>query len=237
MGRRTVLLVVAVVVALLGVALVFVYVQGINDRARKGQETVEVLYTKAAIATGTTGADAQKAGAFESRQVPRDAVAAGALSGVTPIQSQIAVVPIAAGQPVVSSQWGSTAQASGSNGLTIPKGKLAVSVQLGDPERVAGFVTPGAYVAVLLSSNQTTGVIIPRAQVLAVGPSALAQAAGSSTGNTEQVPNTILTLALDQKAAQQLVFGKNNGTVQFALLSKTSATGKGSTTTPKNVFN
>ena len=87
MGRRTVLLIVAIIVALLGVTLVLLYVRGIDNRAREGQETVEVLYTKSAIALGTTGDAAQKAGAFESRQVPQEAVAEGALSSVAPIES------------------------------------------------------------------------------------------------------------------------------------------------------
>ena len=39
MGRRSVLLIVAVVIAALGAAMVFLYVQGINDRAVADQDT------------------------------------------------------------------------------------------------------------------------------------------------------------------------------------------------------
>jgi hypothetical protein len=41
MGRRSALLIAAVIVALLGVVLVLLYVRGIDERAREGQETVD----------------------------------------------------------------------------------------------------------------------------------------------------------------------------------------------------
>ena len=72
MPRRTLLLLVAGVAALLGVLLIVVYVQGIDARARKGQEIVEVLYTRQPITLGTSGAAAQSAGSFELRKVPRE---------------------------------------------------------------------------------------------------------------------------------------------------------------------
>jgi pilus assembly protein CpaB len=47
MGRRTMLLVAAFVVAALGTTLVFLYVNGVNDRAVADQKQVRVL-----VATG-----------------------------------------------------------------------------------------------------------------------------------------------------------------------------------------
>ena len=41
-----------------------------------------------------------------------------------------------------------------SGALPIPSGKVAMSVQLGDPQRVAGFVKPGSEIAVFVTIAQ-----------------------------------------------------------------------------------
>ena len=59
--------------------------------------------------------------------------------------------------------------------LGIPEGKMAISVNLTDPDRVAGFVNPGSQVAVFLTGNdgQTgqpfTRMLFDRVMVLGVG--------------------------------------------------------------------
>jgi pilus assembly protein CpaB len=239
MGRRTALLIVAVIVALLGVALVLLYVRGIDNRAREGQETVSVLYTKAPIALGTTGAAAESAGAFELREIPRDAAATGALSSTEPISSLFSLAALPSGVPVISSQWG---EVGTSNALPIPGNKLGVSVQLGDPQRVAGFVQPGSQVAVFLTSERNgqpnTSVLLPRVTVLAVGPTAVTTTSTATNGttNTEQVPNAILTLALDQKQSEQIILGQTSGELYFGLLTKDSQTRKSAGTSAQNLF-
>ena len=225
MPRRTVLLIASLGAAFLGVLLVILYVNGVDSRARKGQEIVEVLYTKVPIQLGTLGSIAEQGGAFELRKVPRDAAAAGALSSVGPIESLTALSAIPAGQPVSSAQWG---QASSSSSLSIPGTKVAISLQLGDTQRVAGFVNPGADVAIFITRNSSTNVLIPRVRVLAVG----ATTANGSAGNNEALPTTIFTLALDQNNAQKVILGQASGQLTFALLSKDSrADGSGRTTT------
>ena len=58
MDRRRILLVVAVVVALLGTALVFLYVRGADARAEDRFDTVDVLRAVAPIEAGETIDDA-----------------------------------------------------------------------------------------------------------------------------------------------------------------------------------
>ena len=61
MGRRTILLIAAVVVAAVGTGLIFAYVNGVNDRALADQSPQQVLVAKVTIPSGTTAADAAKA--------------------------------------------------------------------------------------------------------------------------------------------------------------------------------
>src|SRR3712207_9172349 len=82
MGRRSILLVVAALVAVLGSGLVFVYVKGADARALQGQAPVEVLKAVARINPGETLDQAQAAGKLELQPVPAEQVLDGALSSI-----------------------------------------------------------------------------------------------------------------------------------------------------------
>ena len=249
MGRRTVLLVVAVLIAALGTTLVFVYANNANDRALADQKPVQVLFAKTAIAPGVSASDAQKAGAFELRTIAANSEAPGALSDITPIADKLALSEIFPGEQIIAAKFGDRGSVSA---LPIPGDKVGLSVQLGDPARVAGFVQPGSNVAVFVTigsgqqaNNQPaqnfTRVLLPKAEVIAVGPSTFTTTTSSDTStgqtNTEQVPKAILTLALDQVDAQKLIYASQNGQLYFALLTADSKVTPGGPITADNLFN
>jgi pilus assembly protein CpaB len=226
MGRRTVLLIAALVVAALGTTMVFLYVNGVNDRALAEQKPVQVLVATAPIAIGTTAADAQRAGALEKRSVSRASAAQGALSDITPIAEQVALAPIFVGEQILEAKFG---KASATSSLPIPEGKLAVSVELADPARVAGFVAPGSEVTVFLtipdkSGTEITRVLLAKVQVIATGASTVVATDAATEGDaeTEQVPKALLTLAVSQQEAQKVVYGSQHGQMYVGLLSDKS---------------
>lgn len=246
MGRRTLLLLAALVVAALGTTGVFLYVNGIDERAAADYEVVEVLVATTPIAIGTTAQAAQDGGALELRPFLRKSVEGlPALSDITGIAGKVALAPIAAGSPILETQFGASGQTSA---LPIPEGKLAVSVQLGDPARVAGFVGPGSHVAVFLTTVQTSGsavgqestrVLLPDVEVIAAGATTVVTTT-TQTGDaaqTEQLPKAILTLAVDQVEAQKVVYGSQHGQMYFGLLTATSKVDKGADgTNADNLF-
>lgn len=211
MGRRTVLLIAALAVAALGTALVFLYANNAQQNAQQGQELVKVLVAKTSIAVGTTGSAATSAGAFEQQEVPRVNVAQGALGDATPIANLVALVPIFPGQQIISQQWGASGATSG---LSLPDGTFAVQVQLGDPERVSGFIAPGSNVAIFTTGKPTTGagagqavarLLLAKVPVVAVGNATAVTTASGSTSNAQQVPSAILTLAVTQDQFQKIL--------------------------------
>jgi len=228
MGRRTLLLVAALVVAALGTSLVFLYVNGVNDRALADQRPVEVLVATAPIAAGTTARDAQSAGALEMRTLARSAVADDALSDIRPVADQVALGPIFPGEQILQGKFGDVGS---TNELTIPEGKIAVSVQLADPARVAGFVGPGSEVAVFLTiegprggGEEVTRLLLPRVEVIAAGASTLVPATTAAEDQTpaEELPKALLTLAVSQEEAQKVVYGSQHGQMYFGLLTEQS---------------
>jgi pilus assembly protein CpaB len=243
MGRRTVLLVVALVVAALGTTMVFLYVNGVNDRALADQEPVQVLVATAPIAAGTTAAEAQGAGALQKRTMSRASVADGALSDITPVADKVALAPIFVGEQILENKFGEPGSTSS---LPIPAGKLAVSVQLADPARVAGFVAPGSEVAVFLTiegrraaGEEVTRVLLPRVQVIATGASTVVSTTTTTEGETqtEELPKALLTLAVTQEEAQKVVYGSQHGQMYFGLLTDESQVDSGDAgVTAENLF-
>jgi pilus assembly protein CpaB len=232
MGRRTILLVVALLVAALGTGLVFAYVSRVDDRAIADQKPTEVLVVKKAVSQGTSVADAEKAGSFEIQKVAAASVAPGALSDLAPVRELFALSPLFPGEQVLQAKFGS---AAATTGLAIPKGQIAMSIQLTDPARVAGFVEPGSDVIIFATGSvdpqngtkpfDTAFTLLPRVTVLAVGPTTVARANDTTgTTNKEALPRTIITLAVTQLQAQRILLADFKGDLSFGLLTKDSGT-------------
>lgn len=236
MGRRTVLLLVALAIAALGTAMILMYVQGIDARATEGQELVEVLTATEVIESGETIEDVMSSGRIETSQLSRVAQADGALSSTRSIAGQVAIGTIYPGEQIISQKFGEPGSESG---LTIPDDKLAISVELTDPARVAGFVNPGSEVAIFVSADPKlvdpdgstqefppyTGLLLPMVQVIGVGTTTVAAKTTTTEDGeqtTEQLPRTLLTIAVDQEQAEKVIYASRNGNLSFALLSENS---------------
>ena len=94
MGRRTVLLIVAVLIAALGSTMVFLYVRGADNRAKEAQAPVQVLKAIAQINPGETLDAAQAAGKVTLGEVPREQVLPGAVNSIETLGDQVALAPV-----------------------------------------------------------------------------------------------------------------------------------------------
>jgi pilus assembly protein CpaB len=229
MGRRTLLLIAALVVAALGTTGVFLYVNGVDNRAQAGVKIDKILVAKALIPAGTTAQQASDQGLVDTQEyLHKSIVGLPVMSDISGIATKVAISDIQPGVPILATQFGDLTDTSA---LHVPDGKVAVSVQLGDPARVAGFITPGDEVAIFLSATDSasgnagqpaTRALLSPVQVIAAGSTTLVPTTTTTgqTQQTEQVAKAILTLAVDQKEAEKIVFAQSNGTMYFALLGK-----------------
>ena len=151
MARRSVLLLVAALIALVGTSMIVLYVQGIDARATADQELVEVLVATDTIDAGESVATAQEAGKFEKAEVRRADLVDGALSSTSSISDLVATGSIYPGEQLIAKKFGNLGD---TESLVIPDDKMAVSVELTDFERVAGFVNPGNEVAVFVTAGE-----------------------------------------------------------------------------------
>ena len=243
MGRRTVLLIVAALIAALGTSMVFLYVRGADNRAQAAQAPVQVLKAIAVINPGETLQAAQAAGKIELGPVPTAQVLVGAVNSTATIGDKVALSTIYPKEQIISAKFGAPGD---QKVLTIPDGQIAISVNLTDTGRVAGFVSPGAEVAIFVSTTDASEggeeivrLLLPRVPIIAVGATTVIQttttdAAGAQT--TEQLPRTLFTLAVDQDEAERIMFAVGHGELNFALLTEKSTVKTGPGTTATDLF-
>lgn len=233
MDRRRILLVFAAVIAALGTLLVFLYVQGADKRANDAVESRDILTAVALIAPGESVDTAAAAGKFELRPIAANSVLQGALVDTSAITGKVATTTIYPGEQIIASKFGGAAESSA---LPIPKGKLAISVNLSDPARVAGFVSPGSEVAIFMTGVEPktlepfARMLLARVTVIGVGsttPGQTTTTAADGTATTEVLPNALLTLALSKEDAERVLYATTNGALAFGLLTKDSDTPKG----------
>jgi pilus assembly protein CpaB len=250
MTRRLGLLAVALVVALLGTFAVFSYVSQVEAKTLAGAEPVDVLVAAERLASGTSGAAVAKGQLATLVSMPRKSVPEGALTALDEVGSQTLVSDVFAGEVLLRAKFADQTARTGD--LLIPKDKIAVSVELGDPQRVAGFVVPGSEIAIFATVEKTpetgdqeataqdpggpqTRLLLPRTSVIAVGPATLRPAAEEAE-EEEAVPTAVLTVAVTQEEAERLVHGIQTGELYLGLLSTTSKTGPSQGVTTTSLF-
>ena len=241
MGRRTVLLIVAVLIAALGSTMVFLYVRGADERAKEAQAPVQVLKAVAQINPGETLDAAQAAGKIALGEVPREQVLPGAVNTIETLGTQVALGPVYPNEQIITAKFGS---AGDQDTLTLPDGKIAISVTLSDTGRVAGFVVPGDDVAIFMNGDiggAQTGVRLlePKVEVIAVGATTVISTTTTNTEGaqtTEQLPKTLFTLAVDQKQAEKILLAATTGELSFGYLNDKSKVQAGPGTTSTNLF-
>jgi len=122
--------------------------------------------------------------------------------------------------------------------------RTAISIELADPECVAGLVVRGSWVAVFVSEDPEpyladssarklpplTRILLPKVQVLGVG-----EPADSDTETTEQALRTILTIAVTQAEAEKVIDSSRNGDLTFALRSERSQVANRPATTGREI--
>jgi len=253
MDRRRILLVVAVLVAALGSALVFLYTKGADTRAEEKFDTVEVLKATAVIAPGEKFEDAQAAGKLALQAVSQDSLLDGYQTTTDSLGGTVSLGTIYPGEQIISAKFGASAAVQ--SNLGTPDGMMAITVDLTDPARVAGFVNPGSNVAIFMTGTakpidantgadagpelQFARLLLDKVLVLGVGATTAVSTtttdeSGAST--TEQLPRTLLTLAVSQEQAQKVLYGKANGELSFGLLTDKSTVAPAPATTFENLF-
>jgi pilus assembly protein CpaB len=248
MGRRLIAIIVAALVALLGVVAVLLYARGAESRAVAGQQPVEVFIAKQPVPSGTVLKDAVRTGLIVKTPVAAKGVPEGVLTEVTDSNSNLlAVSDINAGEFVMTARFGTTPV--GTKAIEVPSGQVAVSVSLADPARVGTFVTPGSRVVLYTTmdaaadakgapAGPVTRVLLDDLLVIAMGQASLTPAPAAEG---EQAPapaeaGALLTVAVTPADAAKLVHGIQTGRLYAALRGSDAKVDLGQAVTAQSLF-
>jgi len=245
MGRRVLAVLAAMVVGLIGVAMVLLYASGADARAVADQRPQTVYVAQELVPSGTTAADAVAKGLMVPTKIAAKGVPAGALTTVDAATGRlVALSDIAAGSFVVASRFGATP--TGSKAIQVPDGQVAVSVLLPDPARVGTFVTPGSRIVIYDTYNKDlppaglkTQVLLDDVLVIAVGQTSLtptASATASPNGQSQASAAALLTVALAPDSAAKLVQAIQTGILYAGLNGAGTKANLGQVITGANLF-
>jgi pilus assembly protein CpaB len=151
---------------------------------------------------------------------PADQPVAGMYTRVQDIVNRAVITDLAANEPILESKL-APIQSGGGLPATIPEGMRAISVAVNEVIGVAGFVTPGTMVDVLVTgrllngpANMNTNItktLLENVKVLAAGQ----KIEQDREGKPQSVP--VITLLVTPEDAAILAMGSTQGKIQLAL--------------------
>ena len=225
-NRRTVIAVIAVVLAVIAGTGVYLYTSSADARAKSDVEMVQTLVATQNIARGTQGDQALSQGLIEKKDVPRGALPPGRVRNPDSVKGKVAVSEIASGQFIVADSF-STAGKGGAVSGTLPKDRQAISVQLDPKQAVAGRIVEGDLVNVIVvakvrkdpqapfdpaTPDNVSMFAVQNAKVLGVGQAVGTDGTTTSTttpstnSNTSEVATdrSLVTLEVSAADAQRI---------------------------------
>jgi pilus assembly protein CpaB len=227
MQSRVLAILVAAVLALVATAALVVYVNGADRRAISDQEPVRVWVAAKPIKAGTSGVNARNQQLIEQVEVPRKNVVEGSVRSLTQIQNRYAAVDLVQGEQLLLRRWVGAEDVAGRRLLQIPADHQALSIGVDLTRQVAGFVTPGDSVSMVVSmplrGAERSQFLLQNIQVLAVGATALsntaAQGGGGRVNQGRGSQNlTAVTLAVPENHVERVVYAAEHGSIYLTLM-------------------
>jgi pilus assembly protein CpaB len=243
MRSRLIILIVALALGVTGAIVTSRYLQAEQARIAQGAQLVTVLVAQQDLPAGMTSEQLLSKGYLTQRQVPRQYVAATAVSSRAMLDGKVVAQPISKDQQVTASMFKYAADVGLAS--STPKDYVAVAIPYDAARGVGNLLRPGDSVAVFATfepgskgvETAVTKLILPKAKVLAVdqtldpSPASTQANTVANDGNTgslasngsqrKRAPNPTLTLALTPADAEKVVFAQEEGKVWLGLYSPT----------------
>lgn len=208
MKIRIVGIAVAVVLALAGMVALLGYVGGADSRAMAQIRTVSVYVVKQEIPAGTP---AVKLGSYiTTAQIPAVGAIADRVENLSDVAGEVTTTRLVVGEQLLKARFAKvTATATGDEGLAIPKGFEAITINL-PPERELGDkIQTGDRVGVIATVDHLGRQVVQKALVLDVtNPKA-----GAAVGQN----SVLITLALQHADAETVAWAQDYGHIYLAL--------------------
>jgi pilus assembly protein CpaB len=236
----------ALLLAVVGAVLLFVYVQGASARAQAGLEPVSVLVVTEQVPAGTKSSEL--GGKVRTESLPKSAVPEGALATLDEQAGKVTAVALEPGEQLLAARLVDPRDLVPGT-VPVPEGLEEVTVLLTPERLLGGRIEAGDTVTVYTSFEaeesipadapvpaelrgwkQSTGILFHDVLVTAVQKAAPETKKSSGNGDQDtaqsevEMPNgsAFVTVARSDADAAKLVFGAEFGTIWLAKQTDTS---------------
>jgi pilus assembly protein CpaB len=127
------------------------YVQGADERALEGEETVEVLVVTEPVARGTAAEEIEDS--VETVLVPAKLQTPGSVGDLSALAGTYTSINLVPGEQILSTRFVSAQDLVALNEFPLPDGLLEVTLSLSPERALGGALRPGDAVAVIASFN------------------------------------------------------------------------------------
>ena len=211
----------ALLLAVIGAILLFVYVQGASARAQAGLEPVNVLVVTESIPAGTKAAEL--AGKTRVASIPKSAVPDGALANLDQQDGKVTAVALEPGEQLLAGRLVDPKELVPGT-VPVPAGLEEITLLMSPERIVGGRLEAGDKVTIYSSFDKPdgqTGLLFHDVLVTAVQKAPSTAKTNTSSGSSEpavDMPNgsAFITFARSDADAAKLVFTAEYGKLWLA---------------------
>ena len=218
--NRNRLIAIGLIAIVLAMGVTYVTFSTVSKKIASSQQPMsDVVVTTSNLSVGVRIQPAD----VKLAKVPTAQLPDGYFSVPTDVVGRGVIVPMFKNEMVISAKLAGERAGSGLPSL-IPSKMRAVSVRVNDVISVAGFVSPGTRVDVLLTGNPTnagnnngdvmTTTVLENVEVLAAGQQ---MQQGTGEGKTKPTTVAVITLLVSPEDAQKLTLASSEGKIQLSL--------------------
>lgn len=217
--RRTIAILVAVVLALVAAGLVVWYVSSLRGEKQVAEPTQTVLVATANIPVRTSGEAIIANKLVEEQKVVASSVAPGAITSAANLEGLVLTVPVAKGQQILNSQLGAPEKQSLSYRIKV--GMRALAIPVDRKNAVGGAIKEGDRVDVIVTftADQFNAVQMANTATTTAPPGTITQPTTATQGTPMNLGMVLSTAEIDRiKALTGLDLSQTISNVSITLM-------------------
>jgi pilus assembly protein CpaB len=221
LARRLLAAFAALLLLVVGTAVLVAYVRGADSRALAGVRTVDVLVADELIPAGTTGDELE--GLVRTETVPAKSAVDGRVTDLSVLTGQVATVDLLPGEQLLSARFAEPGDLRVPGTVDVPAGEQEISVLLEPQRAVGGRLAAGDTVGVVVSLTFQDGtsathavlhdVLVTQVQGAPAPVDPTGEQETASSGTPAPSASLMVTLAVSAAQAEAVVFGIEHGTL------------------------
>ena len=235
-ARRTVILIVAIVLGAVAAFATYSWLNGVQDRAYADSKLVKVFRVSKDIAKGVAGEQALAEEAIKSDDAPQEFRPATALTDINAIRGKVALTQLSAGQIVVDGMFVDPRIAQVTAAQRIPAGQVAITVSVDQVRAVGGLLVAGDKVNMLVATpDGGQRFLYQNVNIIQIGDVAAPQAGDTQAVAAPTAASGLITFAVPPAAAERIVMASATG-IYLALVPPDNQPIPIPPVTPQNLF-